>query len=180
MSVEIGKVIEGTVTGITNFGAFIELPGGKTGLCHISEVSNDYVKDVKDFLKENQKVKVKVTKVDDKGKISLSIRQASESPNKEEGPRSNNRPSTRPNTRPNNRPNSRPNARPVNKDKFRGSSHNNNSNSGGSGFSNKRSVKPAEDFESMLNSFIKTSDDKLKGIKKAKSNRKGNGYNNKK
>lgn len=76
MSVEIGKIIEGTVTGITNFGAFIQLPEGKTGLCHISEVADDYVKNIHDYLKEQQKVKVKVISVDGNGKISLSIRQA--------------------------------------------------------------------------------------------------------
>ena len=60
MSIEVGAVVEGTVTGITNFGAFIELPGGKVGLVHISEVADVYVRDVKDFLKERDKVQVKV------------------------------------------------------------------------------------------------------------------------
>ncbi|WP_129595709.1 S1 domain-containing RNA-binding protein [Anaerophilus nitritogenes] len=76
MPVEIGKVVEGTVTGITNFGAFVELPEGKTGLCHISEVADDYVKDIRSYLKEQQKVKVKIVSIDEKGKISLSIRKA--------------------------------------------------------------------------------------------------------
>lgn len=80
MPVEIGKVIEGTVTGITNFGAFIQLPEGKTGLCHISEVADDYVKNIHNYLKEQQKVKVKVISVDGNGKISLSIRQAQVKP----------------------------------------------------------------------------------------------------
>lgn len=80
MPVEIGKVIEGTVTGITNFGAFIQLPEGKTGLCHISEVADDYVKNIHNYLKEQQKVKVKIISVDGNGKISLSIRQAQVKP----------------------------------------------------------------------------------------------------
>lgn len=80
MPVEMGSVLEGTVTGITNFGAFIELPGGATGLVHISEIAEVYVKDVNDFLKTNDKVMVKVISVDPKGKIGLSIKQASPSP----------------------------------------------------------------------------------------------------
>ncbi|HOV80315.1 MAG TPA: S1 RNA-binding domain-containing protein [Bacillota bacterium] len=76
MPVELGSVVEGVVTGITNFGAFIELPGGETGLVHISEIAEVYVKDVNDFLKANDKVTVKVISVDPKGKIGLSIKQA--------------------------------------------------------------------------------------------------------
>ena len=75
MSIEVGAVVEGTVTGITNFGAFIELPGGKVGLVHISEVADVYVRDVKDFLKERDKVQVKVLSIDANGKIGLSIKQ---------------------------------------------------------------------------------------------------------
>jgi S1 RNA binding domain protein len=73
-SIEIGSIVEGIVTGITNFGAFVELPGGKVGLIHISEVADVYVKDVKEFLKENESVKVKVLSVDENGKIGLSIK----------------------------------------------------------------------------------------------------------
>lgn len=79
MPVEVGSVLEGVVTGITNFGAFIELPGGETGLVHISEIAEVYVKDVHDFLKTNDKVTVKVISVDPKGKIGLSIKQANPS-----------------------------------------------------------------------------------------------------
>lgn len=76
MPVTVGKVVEGTVTGITNFGAFVELPEGSSGLVHISEISDDYVKKVADYLKKDQKVKVKILSVSQDGKISLSIRQA--------------------------------------------------------------------------------------------------------
>jgi len=78
MSIQVGSVVEGVVTGITNFGAFVELPGGKVGLIHISEVADVYVRDVKDFLKEQDKVKVKVLSVDERGKIGLSIKQLQE------------------------------------------------------------------------------------------------------
>ena len=58
MLVEVGSVVEGKVTGITSFGAFIQLPEGKTGLVHISEIAEEYVKDIKSHLSENQNVKV--------------------------------------------------------------------------------------------------------------------------
>ncbi len=79
MSVEVGNVVEGTVQGITKFGAFVTLPSGDTGLIHISEVAESYVNDVKDYLKENDKVKVKVISIKD-GKIGLSIRRVNEKP----------------------------------------------------------------------------------------------------
>lgn len=75
MSIAVGDIVEGVVTGITNFGAFVELPENKVGLIHISEISNVYVKDVHDFLQPKDKVKVKVISVDPKGKIGLSIKQ---------------------------------------------------------------------------------------------------------
>lgn len=76
MPVSVGAVVDGTVTGITNFGAFIQLPEGKSGLVHISEISHDYVEKVTDHLKRDQKVRVKVLSISNEGKISLSIRQA--------------------------------------------------------------------------------------------------------
>lgn len=78
MPLEVGKIVEGKVSGITPFGAFIQLPEGKTGLVHISEVAQEYVKDISAHLKENQIVKVKVVSIDPNGKIGLSIKKASE------------------------------------------------------------------------------------------------------
>lgn len=78
VEVEVGKVVEGTVTGITHFGAFVALPNGKTGLVHISEVADAYVKDIKDYLHDNDVVKVRVLSMEEGGKIGLSIRQAVE------------------------------------------------------------------------------------------------------
>ena len=80
MAIEVGSVVEGVVTGITNFGAFVELPEGKTGLIHISEVADVYVNDVHDFLRERDQVKVKVLTVDDRGKIGLSIKALQDKP----------------------------------------------------------------------------------------------------
>ncbi|WP_032123601.1 S1 domain-containing RNA-binding protein [Clostridium amazonitimonense] len=75
MTLMAGNILEGTVVNITNFGAFVEVEG-KTGLVHISEVADTFVKDIKEYLKEQDKVKVKVISIDDNGKISLSIKQA--------------------------------------------------------------------------------------------------------
>ncbi len=70
--------MEGVITGITKFGAFVDLPGGTTGLVHISEIADEYVKDINDFYKKSDKVTVKVLSVENSGKIGLSIRQAKE------------------------------------------------------------------------------------------------------
>lgn len=75
MVLKPGTIVDGVVVNITKFGAFIEVEG-KTGLVHISEVADNYVKDIREHLKEQDKVKVKVLTVDDDGKISLSIKQA--------------------------------------------------------------------------------------------------------
>ncbi|HEX7055839.1 MAG TPA: S1 domain-containing RNA-binding protein [Bacilli bacterium] len=80
MSFEVGTKLEGKVTGITHFGAFVELSQGVTGLVHISEIADNYVKDVKDHLKIDDVVMVKVINVDKDGKIGLSIKQAKDRP----------------------------------------------------------------------------------------------------
>ena len=71
---EVGKVYEGVVTGITDFGAFVTINGAVTGLVHISELSDGYVKDVHDLVKEGQKVKVKVLEIEKDGKLKLSMK----------------------------------------------------------------------------------------------------------
>ena len=76
MQLEVGSILEGKVTGITKFGAFVELPGGKTGMVHISEVAPTFVKEIRDFVTENQTVKVKVLSIGEDGKISLSMKKA--------------------------------------------------------------------------------------------------------
>ncbi|KYH34374.1 general stress protein 13 [Clostridium tepidiprofundi DSM 19306] len=75
MSLKPGNIVEGKVVNITKFGAFVEVEG-KIGLLHISEISNSYVKDVSEYLKENDIVKVKIVSIGEDGKISLSIKQA--------------------------------------------------------------------------------------------------------
>lgn len=76
MGLAIGEIVEGKVSGITKFGAFVDLPGGKTGMVHISEVAQTYVKEISDFVKLNQVVKVKVMSISPEGKIGLSIKKA--------------------------------------------------------------------------------------------------------
>ena len=78
MQLEVGSILEGKVTGITKFGAFVELPGGKVSMVHISEVAPTFVKEIRDFVKENQVVKVKVLSISDDGKVSLSMKKAME------------------------------------------------------------------------------------------------------
>ena len=75
MEPQVGSILEGKVGGITKFGAFVTLEGGRSGLVHISEIANAYVSDVHDFLQEGQTVKVLVLSVDN-GKINLSIKKA--------------------------------------------------------------------------------------------------------
>ena len=75
MPLKSGEIVEGTVKTITNFGAFIDLGEGVTGLVHISEIADGYVKSVNDYLEENQKVEVKVLSVDEENKkITLSMK----------------------------------------------------------------------------------------------------------
>ena len=78
MQLTIGQIVEGKITGITNFGVFVDLGEGKTGMVHISEVARTYVNDIKEFVKIGDEVKMKVLNVGEDGKISLSIKRALE------------------------------------------------------------------------------------------------------
>ena len=80
MGLEVGSVIEGKITGITKFGAFVALPEGKSGLVHISEVANTYVSEISEHVQVGQQVKVKVLNISDDGKINLSIKKAAPAP----------------------------------------------------------------------------------------------------
>ncbi|HLS34835.1 MAG TPA: S1 domain-containing RNA-binding protein [Bacillota bacterium] len=87
MSIEVGSKVKGKVTGITNFGAFVEIAENKTGLVHISEVADTYVKDINDFLAVGEEVKVKVINVGNDGKIGLSIKKAQDRNQRQRGSR---------------------------------------------------------------------------------------------
>lgn len=77
---EIGKIYSGKVKGITQYGAFVNIDGGGTGMVHISEIANTYVNEIRDHLTENQDVKVKVIGINEVGKVSLSIKKAQDTP----------------------------------------------------------------------------------------------------
>lgn len=87
-SVEAGSILEGKVTAIKPFGAFVAISDSQQGLVHISQVSHTFVKDVNDHLTVGDTVKVKVLSVDpDTGKVSLSIKEAMPKPETTEAPR---------------------------------------------------------------------------------------------
>ena len=86
MELTVGAIVEGKVKSITNFGAFISLPEGKTGLVHISEVANSFVSDVRQHLTEGQDVKVMVISTDN-NKLNLSIKRLEAKPQRENAPR---------------------------------------------------------------------------------------------
>ena len=87
MHVEVGAVFEGKVTGITKFGAFVEMPDGKNGMVHISEVASTYVKEISDHVSVGQMVKVKVLSISEDGKVSLSMKRAQPPARREPRPR---------------------------------------------------------------------------------------------
>ena len=78
--IEVGAILEGTVSSIAKFGAFVNLPERRSGLVHISEIASEYVADVNDYLKVGQPVKVRILAITPEGKINLSIKQASDNP----------------------------------------------------------------------------------------------------
>ncbi len=80
MELTVGSIVDGKVSGITKFGAFVSLPEGRSGLVHISEIAYAYVNEVSDYLHVGQEVKVKVVGIDDNGRINLSIKKTADPP----------------------------------------------------------------------------------------------------
>lgn len=78
MAIEVGSIIEGKVSRIMPFGAFVALPDNNVGLVHISEASTTYIEDINQYFKIGDVVKAKVIKIDENGKISLSVKKALE------------------------------------------------------------------------------------------------------
>ncbi len=145
MSLETGKIYDGKVRNIAAYGAFVEVTlDEKTfvGMVHISEISNTYVNEIKDHLKEGQEVKVKVLSVDENGKTSLSIKKAIDSPP----------PKPRQQTQ-------------------RFNNNNNNSNNNANSNNNSKtfnSNKPPQElsFEDMLNRFKQSSEERMSDLKR--------------
>lgn len=84
MELSVGQIVEGKITGITNFGVFLDIGEGKSGLVHISEVARSYVNDINEFVKVGDVVKAKVLTIGEDGKIALSIKKALEPEKSEE------------------------------------------------------------------------------------------------
>ena len=166
MSLEVGSIVSGKVAKITNFGAFIKLSNGKTGLCHISEISSGFVKEVADVLQLDQEVSVKILNINDDGKISLSIKQAQPEESQPDKRQS----------RPNNDFKKK---RDFKKNDFKKNDFKKKSDFSKSPteFGSYKDNKPKEEnFEDMLSGYLKNSGDKLKNMKKQRS-RRGNGFN---
>ena len=160
MEFGVGSILDGKVTGITKFGAFVALPEGKSGLVHISEIAYSYVNEVSEHLKEGQEVKVKVIGIDQANRINLSIKQVAPPPPRPARPAGGQQ-----------RPNG--GGRPYPKNE-------NNNNNGGSrpmGYVRQAPKEPT-DFEDRLKQFMQSSDSKLSELRyleKKGSNRRGGG-----
>ena len=151
MQLEVGAILEGKVTGITKFGAFVELPGGKTGMVHISEIAPVFVKEIRDFVTENQTVKVKVLGISEEGKISLSMKKALDPAQQQPQRRENN-----------NRPRAPRQPRPAAVSPGRPGNYELQSRriEGGS-------------FEDMMSRFKQSSDEKMSDLKRAVESKRG-------
>ncbi len=143
MQLDVGKIYEGKVTGITKFGAFVELEPGTTGMVHISEVANTFVNEIKDHLTEGQTVKVKVLTVGDDGKISLSIKKAVDNPQPRKDFKRNNNGGNRRFDKENSKPQQE-----------------------------KAPLTPEAAFEDMLNKFKQSSDERMGDLKKVIDNKR--------
>ena len=158
MALSVGTIVNGKVTGITNFGAFVETEDGTRGMIHISEVSRSYVEDIKTVLKVGQAVTVKVISVADDGKVALSLKQLEK---KEEGKRA---PAGR-KPRPRDAQKPRKKYEPAPPVTSPGDFEWQSSSVGGS-------------FEDMMSKFKRTSEDKMSDLKRGESrgySRRGNG-----
>ncbi len=78
MQITVGEIIDGKITAVKDYGVFVDLGEGKTGMVHISEIAQTFVSQIRDFVKEGDQVKVKVISVGEDGKINLSIKKAQE------------------------------------------------------------------------------------------------------
>lgn len=154
MAIEVGMILEGKVSGITKFGAFVDLPDSKTGMVHISEVAPTFINEIGDYVKLGQTVKVKVLALND-GKISLSMKQAlPKEQQQQKKPQRQNR----------NRQPYKP-APPV-------------TSPGDYEWQNSRRSSPSS-FEDMMSKFKQTSEDKMSDLKRGGESRgysrRGNG-----
>ena len=156
MALEVGTILEGKVSGVTKFGAFVDLPDSKTGMVHISEVAPTYINEISEYVKVGQTVSVKVLAVEN-GKIKLSMKQAL--------PKEQQKPKKQP-FKKNERPKREPYkpAPPV-------------KSPGDFEWQSTRKAAPSS-FEDMMSRFKQTSEDKMSDLKRGESrgySRRGNG-----
>ena len=152
MQLTVGEIIEGKITAVKEYGVFVDLGDGKSGMVHISEIAKTYVNDINEFVKVGDSVKMMVTNISDEGKISLSIKRAEKQtePAKIE--------------RPERKGRRAPLERAV-------------SNTIDSSFVYSPQKETATSFEEMMNKFKQTSDEKFSDLKRknpdAKRGRRG-------
>ncbi|KRN27870.1 hypothetical protein IV38_GL001709 [Lactobacillus selangorensis] len=169
MSIEVGEKVNGKVTGITNFGAFVDIGNHQTGLVHISQISDSYVKDIHDVLSVGDEVTVKVLSIKD-GKIGLSIRAAQDKPAQQHhhsshGPSNH---SFHGNNHGGNNSHSSSNHHSNG-----GSYDHRGGNNHGHGGAHHNNKGGKEDFDQLLSGFLKESDERLAVIKHNTEGKRG-------
>lgn len=154
MQVAVGSIVEGKVAKITNYGAFIDIDGGGTGMVHISEIANTYVKDINDHVKVGDAVTVKVIGINEQNKVSLSIKE----------------------TQP--KPDFQPQRTGGGNPQFGGRGSGAPRSTAPRSFAKAPPPSTGDPFEDMMNRFKKSSDDKLSDLKKVMDPRKGGSRRN--
>ena len=157
LSLEAGAVVEGKVVRIMAFGAFVDMGNRQGGLVHISEISNDYVRDINDHVRIGDTVTVKVIGIDEKGKVSLSMKQAAEEASKKAREK---RESKREKKRAAAEAASKRIIRPADVDFFSGRD---------------RELS----FEDKLSRFKQDSDEKIQALKRSAESKRSGGYSRK-
>lgn len=154
MSLTVGTIVKGKVTGITNFGAFVETEDGSRGMIHISEISRSYIEDIRTVLKVGQTLDVKVISINEQGKIALSLKQLEEGDGAKKPVKK-----AKPQPKPRKKYEPAPAVTSPGDFEWQASS------AGGS-------------FEDMMSKFKRTSEDKMSDLKRGESrgySRRGNG-----
>lgn len=155
MALTVGTIVKGKVTGITNFGAFVETEDGSRGMIHISEISRSYVEDIRTVLKVGQTLNVKVISISEQGKIALSLKQLEQG----DDPKKPQKKAQKPQPKPRKKYEPAPAVTSPGSFEWQASS-----NSG--------------TFEDMMSKFKRTSEDKMSDLKRGESrgySRRGNG-----
>jgi S1 RNA binding domain protein len=166
MSVAVGAKVNGKVTGITNFGAFVDIGDGQTGLVHISEISDQFIKDIHDVLSVGDEVTVKVMTIKD-GKMGLSIRKAADHPSEGGHEHGNREHAEREHS-------GRPQHRNFDRDNnHEGRGGDRRENHHGNSRGNFKSAPKGDDFDSLLSGFLKDSEQRLSTIRRNTEGKRG-------